>query len=130
MKITCKCNQPIEIDSGLAGQTFNCPSCNELLMVPNVPPVIIQPIPQKTVVPVIRNPHICLDCEQIGTPKTITKGSFVMEVVLWLMFIFPGLLYSLWRLTTRKEGCSSCGSSSIIHINTPKGKRLIASLGR
>jgi hypothetical protein len=43
---------------------------------------------------------ICQDCGAQGTPKSHTRGSILIELVLWLLFIIPGLLYSLWRLST------------------------------
>lgn len=35
-KFECKCGQSIEVNSDAAGQTFNCPSCNVELTVPNL----------------------------------------------------------------------------------------------
>jgi len=36
---------------------------------------------------------------------TVTKGHFALEFVLWLCFLVPGIIYSIWRLTTRRETC-------------------------
>lgn len=41
---------------------------------------------------------ICPNCGFSGCPKTITKGSFSVELILWLFFILPGVDYSVWRL--------------------------------
>lgn len=69
--------------------------------------------------------YICPNCGVIGQPKKITKGSFGMEVVLWLCFIVPGVLYSLWRLSSRHEGCRSCGQAGVIRTDTPRGQQLV-----
>lgn len=50
----------------------------------------------------------CPNCQYVGKPKTFTKGSILVEIVLWLCFIVPGLIYSLWRLSTRYDGCPNC----------------------
>jgi ssDNA-binding Zn-finger/Zn-ribbon topoisomerase 1 len=68
---------------------------------------------------------ICPNCGTRGEPKQITKGSLGMEIVLWLCFIVPGLIYSVWRLTTRQPGCPSCGQTNMINVNTPNGRLLV-----
>lgn len=68
----------------------------------------------------------CTDCGSIGESKTVTKGSIWIEVVLWLCFIVPGLIYSIWRHATRHEACSMCGSQSIVPLDTPVGRELTA----
>ncbi len=67
---------------------------------------------------------ICSDCGNIGFPKKITPGSFFIELILWLMMILPGLIYSIWRLTNRKEGCPKCSGTIMIPLNSPRGKKL------
>jgi hypothetical protein len=73
--------------------------------------------------------YVCGNCGFVGQPKKITKGSFVIELVLWLCFLLPGLLYSLWRLTTRAEVCPSCKTPGMIPADSPVGKKLMAETG-
>jgi hypothetical protein len=47
----------------------------------------------------------CPNCGTIGKPKKKTKGSFAIEVLLWLCFLIPGLIYSLWRMTSKVPVC-------------------------
>lgn len=68
----------------------------------------------------------CTQCEQLGTPRTVTKGSFVIEVLAWLCFLIPGVLYSLWRLTTRHKACPHCGSASIVPSSSPRAQAAAA----
>ena len=68
---------------------------------------------------------ICQNCGTRGEPKTITKGSVWIEIILWLCLIVPGLIYSIWRLTTKQKGCPSCGQVSMIPVNTPIGRTLV-----
>ena len=67
---------------------------------------------------------ICQDCGTTGVPKKVTKGSIWIEIILWLCFLIPGLIYSIWRLTTRYDACPKCKSKSIIPTDSPKGKEL------
>lgn len=68
---------------------------------------------------------ICTICGYIGKPKNITRGSFFIEIVLWFFFIIPGLIYTIWRLTTKGKVCPACGNLPMIPLNTPKGLELL-----
>jgi len=67
---------------------------------------------------------VCTQCESVGKPKTRTKGSFFIEVVLWLAFIVPGIIYSLWRLTTKEKVCVACGAAALVPVGSPAGQRI------
>jgi hypothetical protein len=67
---------------------------------------------------------ICSSCGTVGTPKTVTKGSILIELFLWLCFLLPGFIYSLWRLTTKHKACRACGASSLVPLDSPMGKKL------
>jgi RNA polymerase subunit RPABC4/transcription elongation factor Spt4 len=69
---------------------------------------------------------ICPACGTQGRPKKRTRGSIWIELVLWLCFIVPGLIYSVWRLTTRESVCPGCGSPGMIPLGSPRGKQLAA----
>ena len=64
---------------------------------------------------------ICENCGHVDKPKVITKGSFSVELVLWILLIVPGIIYSFWRLLTRYKGCAKCQSKEILPIDTPRG---------
>lgn len=68
---------------------------------------------------------VCPSCGTRGEPKTITRGSTLIELVLWLCLIVPGLIYSIWRLTTRQEGCPACGAIGVIPADTPNGRKIV-----
>jgi hypothetical protein len=67
--------------------------------------------------------HICETCGSLGEPKSITKGSLVIEICLWMLLILPGMIYSVWRLSTRRKGCSQC-EGNMLPIDSPKGFKL------
>jgi len=60
----------------------------------------------------MKKQYECKLCKHKGVTKKKIKGSFLVEVILWLFFIIPGLIYSIWRLTTKDNVCSNCGHSS------------------
>ena len=70
----------------------------------------------------------CMQCGTDGAPATVTKGSIGIEIVLWLCFLVPGLIYSLWRLTTRHRACATCGATNLVPIQTPAALAHKASL--
>lgn len=70
---------------------------------------------------------VCTSCGYIGRTKTYVRGSFLIEIFLWLMMILPGFLYSLWRASTRKKACPQC-SSNMIPVTSPMGKKLFEEL--
>jgi hypothetical protein len=68
---------------------------------------------------------ICKSCGSTKNPKTFTKGSLIIELFMWLMFIIPGIIYSLWRITSgRYRGCVDCESPDLIPIDSPAGIKL------
>lgn len=64
----------------------------------------------------------CTVCGTVARPATVTKGSMLMEIAMWLFFIVPGLIYSLWRLTTRHQACPACGAAAIVPLNSPAAR--------
>ena len=67
---------------------------------------------------------ICTYCGYVGKPKRKTRGNFFIELILWLVLIVPGVIYSIWRLSTRYYVCPKCGSETMIPLDTPKGRQL------
>lgn len=70
----------------------------------------------------------CKQCGTVAESKTETPGSILIELILWLCFLIPGLIYSLWRHSRRHEVCRACGSADIVPIDSPIGKQLTAHL--
>lgn len=64
-------------------------------------------------------PQHCMTCGSDGPTKQLTRGSIWIEIVLWLAFIVPGLIYSVWRMTTRKQVCGTCTSETVIPLDSP-----------
>jgi hypothetical protein len=70
-------------------------------------------------------PMICPHCGSRGRTATRTKGSTAVELVAWLCLIVPGLIYSLWRLSSRQQVCPVCREPGMIAVTTPRGAQLL-----
>lgn len=70
----------------------------------------------------------CSSCGSITKPKSHTKGSLLIEIILWVCVIMPGIIYSIWRLTTRFKVCRDCGASTLIPENSPVAKNFLSEL--
>ncbi len=66
-------------------------------------------------------------CERCGktADKAVakTQGSLLLELLLWLFFILPGVIYTIWR-RSGKPGCPHCGSEQVVPLESPKGREL------
>jgi hypothetical protein len=89
---------------------------------PKKPPAVPPPLPAEY----LARPHdrVCVNCGYVGRPKQFTKGNIGTEILLWLFFLVPGLLYSLWRISSRYAGCPKCGAPNMIPPDSPLAKKL------
>ena len=69
---------------------------------------------------------VCTMCGFHGVAKNNVRGSFLIELILWLCFAVPGLIYSIWRLSSKEKICSKCKNKSLIPIDTPMAQKLMA----
>jgi tellurite resistance protein TehA-like permease len=67
-------------------------------------------------------PMFCTNCGTVGRPVTVTKGSIALELLLWLCFLLPGILYSVWRLSSRYRACPSCRAGNMIPTDSPRAR--------
>ena len=72
----------------------------------------------------MKTQFVCTTCGYIGFPNKVTKGSFLIELVLWLAFLIPGIIYSIWRLSSRYDACPKCKNASMIPVDSPMGQKL------
>jgi hypothetical protein len=69
-------------------------------------------------------PSYCAHCGFRGQPYRFVPGSLLLEVLLWLFFIFPGIIYTGMRRTKAYYGCPRCRTPNMIPLNTPVGQRI------
>ena len=53
-----------------------------------------------------------------------------VELILWLCFLVPGLIYSVWRMSSYRATCPSCGSENLVPLDSPNGKKILESQGK
>jgi hypothetical protein len=63
---------------------------------------------------------VCPNCGHLGWPARFTRGSLLVELLLWLFFILPDVIYLAWRLTTRFRGCASCSQPGVVGAPTSR----------
>ena len=65
----------------------------------------------------------CPSCGQVGNGVRHVPGSIVLEIVLWLCFLMPGLIYSIWRHAATKKACRTCRQPGLIPVDSPRARR-------
>lgn len=80
----------------------------------------------------------CNACHHVGEKKKTTSGSFIGEVLVWVLFVFISagtgawwlmivpLVYTVIRAVSSKHTCASCGSTNIIPKDSPAAQKVIA----
>jgi hypothetical protein len=65
-------------------------------------------------------------CHTRVTPEVHTPGSAGLELLAWIFFLVPGLLYSLWRRNARTLICPVCKSPNPIPVGSPAAQQIAA----
>lgn len=65
----------------------------------------------------------CPACGQTGNGVRHVPGSILIELVLWLCFLVPGIIYSIWRHAASKKACHVCRTAELIPVNSPRARR-------
>lgn len=73
---------------------------------------------------------ICTQCGHVGKSVYVTKGSMLAEAGLWLFFLLPGLIYSVWRLSSKTSVCAQCKNPSLIPLDSPNARKVLESTGQ
>jgi hypothetical protein len=84
----------------------------------------VAPAPQNMII-ARRKDWFCAQCHTVGVPEWQTQGSFFIEIALYLLFCAPGLIYTIWRLTSKKRICPACHSTAIIRANSPAASQWV-----
>jgi len=71
------------------------------------------------------SPHgiMCSTCGYVSTVEYQLPGSAVIEIILYLFYLLPGIIYSVWRRTDSNKiaVCPKCGGRSISNIMSAEG---------
>jgi ribosomal protein L40E len=69
---------------------------------------------------------LCTQCGAVTTPRAVTPGSMLITLVLLVCIVVPGVIYMIWRHTSRYAVCQKCGSKNLVPIDSPFGRDMIA----
>ena len=58
--------------------------------------------------------YICMECGCQRDPIMIKRGLLVVEIFMWLLYILPGVIYSIWRRVRKQEVCPNCLNPSVV----------------
>ena len=64
----------------------------------------------------------CPHCGTVDVPVRESRGSFGLEVVLWLCFLVPGIIYSVWRMNSDYDACRKCGQGGLLPLDSPRAQ--------
>jgi hypothetical protein len=67
----------------------------------------------------------CTNCGGAGYPVRVEKGSTGTAFLLWITFLLPGIIYSIWRANSEHEACPACGSPQVIPVDSPMAQKLM-----
>jgi hypothetical protein len=68
---------------------------------------------------------ICKVCGNVQHEKSGLPGSGWIELVLWLCYVIPGVIYSIWRRSRHQAACVSCRCREVLDVTTPVGQLLV-----
>lgn len=72
---------------------------------------------------------LCSHCGHVGYSVTRVEGSLGIEILLWLCLAVPGIIYTIWRLTTRSQRCPVCDVDlPMLPIQSPRAQLLYRQL--
>lgn len=75
--------------------------------------------------PLYKGALYCTSCGAVGGSKRHVPGSIMIEIVLWLCFLIPGLIYTLWRYAASKKACKVCSQPTLIPASSPLAQKML-----
>ena len=58
--------------------------------------------------------YVCMECGCQRDPIDAKRGLLVIEIFMWLLYIIPGVIYSIWRRVRKQKVCSKCRNPSVV----------------
>ena len=74
----------------------------------------------------VANLFFCTSCGARVKPRVRNRGSSAIEIILWLCFVFPGILYTLWRMGRKDRYCRTCGAQGVIPADSPMARQFLS----
>jgi hypothetical protein len=58
--------------------------------------------------------YVCMECGCQRDPIDVNRGLWVIEIFMWLLYILPGVIYSIWRRVRKQQVCPKCRNPSVV----------------
>jgi len=68
---------------------------------------------------------VCTQCGTVAVPKKKTPGYFALELLLYFLLVVPGIAYTAWRISNKKNVCPACSAESMIPVDSPVAQKLM-----
>ena len=68
---------------------------------------------------------VCRSCGRYASvPGKRMPGNLAIEVILWFFYLFPGVIYTIWRRqdSNAVKYCVECDSKDLLPIFSPEGQ--------
>jgi rubredoxin len=66
----------------------------------------------------------CTHCGYTNEPVHVTKGHLLIEIILWCMYLLPGMIYTVWRKATMYWACPVCAGNELIPPDSPRAMKM------
>ncbi len=72
--------------------------------------------------------YLCMECGCQRDPIQAKRGFLVVELFMWLLYILPGVIYSIWRRVRTQQICSNCRTPSIVLTSSSRAMGMMRML--
>ena len=72
-----------------------------------------------------RKKYLCLECGCQREPVMANRGMLIIELFMWLLYILPGVIYSIWRRVRKQEICPNCRTPSVVLTSSSRAMNMM-----
>ena len=69
--------------------------------------------------------YVCMECGCQRDPINAKRGLLVVEIFMWCLYIFPGVIYSVWRRARKQQVCSNCRNPSVALTSSTRAMKMM-----
>jgi hypothetical protein len=73
--------------------------------------------------------YVCIDCGCQRDPISVKRGLLVIEIFMWLLYILPGVIYSIWRRVRKQQVCPKCQNPSVVLTSSTRAMEMRRLIG-
>lgn len=66
--------------------------------------------------------YVCMECGCQRDPVDAKRGLLVIEICMWLLYILPGVIYSIWRRVRKYQVCPQCRNPSVVLTSSSRAR--------